>query len=85
MSIETRHWAAICRFAEVVVNGDYKGIYVFMEKIKRGSGRVVISKMTTTDISGDAVTGGYIFSLDKEPDEWFSSYTSPGSTNGNKR
>lgn len=85
MSRETGHWAANCRFVEVLVNGDYKGIYVFMEKIKRGSGRVNISKMAITDISGDALTGGYIFSLDKEPDGWFSSYVAPGSTNGNKR
>jgi CotH protein/type IX secretion system substrate protein len=79
------HWAANCRFVEVMINGDYKGIYVFMEKIKRGSGRVNIAKIATTDVSGDAVTGGYIFSLDKEPDGWFSSYATPNSTNGNKR
>ncbi len=85
MSREMGHWAANCRYVEVIVNGDYKGIYVFMEKIKRGSGRVNIAKMAATDISGDAVTGGYIFSLDKQPDGWFSSYVAPGSTNGNKR
>ena len=79
ISNEMGHWAAHCRFAEVIINGDYKGIYVFMEKIKRGSGRVNITKMATTDITGDAVTGGYIFSLDKEPDGWFSSYPVPHS------
>lgn len=85
LSNELGHWAAHCRFVEVVINGDYKGIYVFMERIKRGSGRVNIAKLNTTDVSGDAVTGGYIFSLDKEPNGWFSSFTSPGSTNQNKR
>src|SRR5258706_1588655 len=85
MSREMGHWTANCVFVEVVINGDYKGIYVFMEKIKRGSGRVNIAKMATTDVSGDPVTGGYIFSLDKEPDGWFSSYVAPNSTNGNKR
>ena len=85
MSRELGHWAANCRFVEVVLNGNYIGIYVFMEKIKRGSGRVNIVKMAPTDISGDAVTGGYIFSLDKEPDGWYSSYVAPGSTTGNKR
>jgi hypothetical protein len=85
MSREMGHWAANCVFVEVVVNGDYKGIYVFMEKIKRGSGRVNISKINATDISGDAVTGGYIFSLDKEPDGWFSSYSVPNSTSSAKR
>jgi CotH kinase protein/Secretion system C-terminal sorting domain len=85
LSNELGHWAAHCRFVEVVINGDYKGIYVFMERIKRGSGRVNIAKLNSTDISGDAVTGGYIFSLDKEPNGWFSSFNAPGSTNQNKR
>ncbi len=85
MSNELGRWAAHCRFVEVVINGDYKGIYVFMERIKRGSGRVNIAKMGNTDVSGDAVTGGYIFSLDKEPNGWFSSYVPPNSTNQGKR
>lgn len=85
MSRELGHWAANCRFVEVVLNGQYVGIYVFMEKIKRGSGRVPVTKMASTDVSGDAVTGGYIFSLDKEPDGWFSSFATPGSTNSARR
>lgn len=85
MSNELGRWAAHCRFVEVVVNGDYKGIYVFMERIKRGSGRVNIAKMANTDVTGDAITGGYIFSLDKEPNGWFSSYATPNSTNNSKR
>ncbi|TAH04810.1 MAG: T9SS C-terminal target domain-containing protein [Sphingobacteriales bacterium] len=85
MSREMGHWAANCRFVEVMVNGDYKGIYVFMERIKRGSGRVNIPKLNTTDIAGDAVTGGYIFSLDKEPNGWFSSYATPNATTSNNK
>ena len=74
------HWAANCHYVELVVNGNYKGIYVFMEKLKRNSGRVNISKMNASDISGDAVTGGYIFSIDKEANGWFSLYQPVGST-----
>jgi hypothetical protein len=85
LSNELGRWAAHCHFVEVVINGDYKGIYVFMERIKRGSGRVNITKMATTDIAGDAVTGGYIFNLDKEPNGWFSSYGTPNSSNQSKR
>jgi CotH kinase protein/Secretion system C-terminal sorting domain len=84
MSREMGHWAANTRFVELVVNGDYKGIYVFMEKIKRNSGRVNISKINTTDISGDALTGGYIFAIDKEPDAWYSSYR-PADATRNQR
>lgn len=85
ISNELGRWAAHCRFVEVFINGDYKGIYVFMERIKRGSGRVNVTKMAATDITGDAVTGGYIFSLDKEPNGWFSSFVAPFSTTQNKR
>lgn len=81
LSNEMGHWAAHCKFVEVVINGDYKGIYVFMEKIKRSTGRLGLTKMPVTDISGDAVTGGYIFSLDKEPNGWFSSFQVPNATN----
>ncbi len=80
MSREMGRWAANCRYVEVILNGEYIGIYIFMEKIKRNSGRVSISKIATTDVSGDALTGGYIFSIDKEADGWFSSYETPNST-----
>lgn len=85
MSRELGNWAANCRFVEVMLNGNYIGIYVFMERIKRNSGRVNITKMAKTDISGDALTGGYIFALDKEPDGWFSSYPAPNATNNSTR
>lgn len=78
LSREMGHWAANCRFVEVMLNGNYIGVYVFMERIKRGSGRVSIAKMGSSDNNGDAVTGGYIFSIDKEPQGWFSSYSAQG-------
>jgi hypothetical protein len=75
------HWAANCRYVELLLNGEYKGIYVFMEKIKRNSGRVNISKMASSDISGDALTGGYIISIDKEANAWYSPYTPSNAIN----
>jgi CotH kinase protein/Secretion system C-terminal sorting domain len=80
MSREMGHWAANCRYVEVILNGQYIGIYIFMEKLKRNSGRVNIPKMAATDITGDAVTGGYIFSIDKQPDGWYSAYKTPNSS-----
>jgi len=80
MSREMGHWASNCRYVEVILNGQYIGIYVFMEKIKRGSGRVNISKIAATDITGDALTGGYLFSIDKEADGWYSDYIPPNGT-----
>ena len=85
MAREMGHWSANCRYVEVVIDGDYKGIYVFMEKIKRNSGRVNIPKMNTTDIAGDPVTGGYLFSIDKEANAWFSAYATNNSTNAQRK
>jgi hypothetical protein len=53
------------RFCELVLNGDYQGIYVLMERIKRDKNRVDISKLDVSDLAGDAITGGYILRVDK--------------------
>lgn len=55
-------------FCEVIVNGDYRGLYLFMEKIKVDSGRVNILKMDDTCINNPEVTGGYITKCDKTDD-----------------
>ncbi|HEX2984020.1 MAG TPA: CotH kinase family protein, partial [Ignavibacteriales bacterium] len=50
-------YASRTRYCELVLNGEYMGVYVLMEKIKRGKNRVNIAKMDTTCISGDELTG----------------------------
>lgn len=82
---EMGRWASRCRYVEVIVDNDYKGIYLLLEKIKRGPDRVDISKLLPTDNSGLELTGGYIFSLDKQPNGWFSSFSTPNSVNQAKR
>ncbi len=62
---KTGHYAARTKFCELVLNGTYQGIYVWMEKIKHDANRVNIAKMESTDTVGDALTGGYIFKIDK--------------------
>lgn len=54
------------QFVEILINGQYQGIYVLLEKIKRDKNRVSISEITTTANSGDSLTGGYIFKVDKQ-------------------
>ncbi len=65
-------------FVELILNGEYRGIYIFSEKIKRDKNRLAISKISTTQNSGDELTGGYIFKIDKTTgsggDGWKSSY-----------
>ena len=58
-------WAPRTRFCELVLNNEYRGLYVLTEKIKRDVGRVNISKSDSTATSGDALTGGYIIKIDK--------------------
>ncbi|MCF0221769.1 MAG: CotH kinase family protein, partial [Fibrobacter sp.] len=50
---------------DLYINGVYRGVYVLIEKIKRGKYRVDVSKLKEEDISGDDVTGGYIWAFDK--------------------
>jgi len=37
------------KYCEVIINGDYKGLYIFMEKLKIDEGRINIVKMDTND------------------------------------
>ena len=52
-------------YCEVVINGDYKGLYAFMEKIKPDKNRVNIEEMDPTCNNYPEVTGGYITKADK--------------------
>jgi hypothetical protein len=73
-------YASRTQYVEVVVNGRYDGVYLLMEKIKRVAGRVNVTKMSDKDNSGDAVTGGYIFKIDKTTGSsagWSSKIPSP--------
>ncbi len=58
-------YAPRCQMVELLINGNYEGVYVAQEKIKRDSNRVDIAKLLPTDNSGVALTGGYILKIDK--------------------
>ena len=69
-------------YCELVVNGDYKGIYILMEKIKRDNDRVDIAKLDSDDLAGDSLTGGYIIKVDKYTgtggSDWLSDFPNIG-------
>ncbi|MCX8056203.1 MAG: CotH kinase family protein [Ignavibacteria bacterium] len=71
-------YASRSKFFELVINGEYKGVYLLLEKIKRDANRVNIRKLNPTDTTGDAVTGGYIIKIDKldgeNNDGWYSEF-----------
>ncbi len=58
-------WQPRFEFCEVFLNGDYQGVYLLIEKIKRDADRVDIAKLNPDEISGDDLTGGYIVKVDK--------------------
>ncbi len=58
------HYASDWRYVELVIDNDYRGVYILCEKIKRDDDRVDIAKLEPTEITGDDVTGGYILRID---------------------
>ena len=66
-------YAVRSRFVELFLNqggtkvdsNDYWGVYVFMEKIKRGDDRVDIKRLHASETSEPEVAGGYILKNDR--------------------
>ena len=50
---------------DLYINGQYRGVYALIEKIKRDKYRVNVSKLKETDLAGDSLTGGYIWAFDQ--------------------
>ncbi|RLD80615.1 MAG: hypothetical protein DRJ10_07205 [Bacteroidetes bacterium] len=80
-------WQPRYKFCEVYLNGNYHGVYMLIEKIKRDGNRVDVNKLKPDEISGDDLTGGYILKVDKiwdlTPSEYF--YTQPTYSYNNAR
>jgi hypothetical protein len=83
LSRQMGNYATRTAYCELVINGDYKGLYLLQEKIKSNANRVNVIKIKNTDISLPEISGGYITKADKttggDPIAWtMSSYA--GST-----
>jgi hypothetical protein len=65
-------------FVELTINYEYKGLYIFMEKLKRDKNRINISKLENGDIDEESISGGYIIKIDKSDmeDGSYSDYNS---------
>lgn len=81
-------YAPRTRYAELIVNNEYQGIYVITEKIKRDANRVNISRLRNTDTAGINLTGGYIIKIDKttgtDTEGFESSFLPQSNGNGQK-
>ena len=61
---------------DVMLNGEYKGCYQLCDQIEVNKDRVNITEMEPTDISGSALTGGYLIEVDAyayDEVKWFNS------------
>ena len=78
------HWGPRTVMCELTMDGDYRGIYIFTEAIKRGKDRVNISKLKKSDTAGRELTGGYLLRIDtfNDDDATFTSKV-PGVGEGN--
>lgn len=65
MSRKLGNYASRTEYCEVILNGDYKGLYVLQEKIKANENRVNVSKIEKTDNTSINLTGGYITKSDR--------------------
>ena len=72
------HYASDTRYCELLINGDYRGVYVMMERIKIDGDRVNIDKIHIPNMWDDTLTGGYVMKVDKLTGEvgysWESAY-----------
>jgi len=74
MANDMGQYASRTRLIELLINDQYEGVYVLMERIKRDENRLDIAKLNPEDLTGNELTGGYIFKIDKDDDDWYSNY-----------
>jgi hypothetical protein len=87
MSRRLGRWAPRTRLVEVIfnqngnglsfitnnnnANNDYRGVYILVETIRRGTDRVDVAAMDSSETTLPGVSGGYIFKVDApESDEY---------------
>ena len=79
------NYAVKTEYCEVIVNGEYKGLYLLTEKIKADSNRVDITKIAVGDNALPNLSGGYITKADKttggDPVAWSMAVYGGGNTN----
>lgn len=62
-------WTPTYRHVEVILNGEYLGVYQFTETVRLASTRVAIDELEPTDNTPPAITGGYLLEIDARLEE----------------
>ena len=65
LSNQIGQYASRGKYCEVMLNGNYEGIYLLQEKLKADDNRINITKIQPEDLSLPNLTGGYITKTDK--------------------
>jgi hypothetical protein len=60
-------------FCELIINGDYRGIYVLIQRIKINKNFIDIANLKFNDTTETKLTGGYLLKIDKGDDDFWSS------------
>jgi hypothetical protein len=95
LSRRVGRWAPRTKPVEVFLNQnggkldytDYNGVYILTEKIKSNKNRLEIKQIEPSDVAGEALTGGYVFKIDRaDPDEvnWITSTGVPNTESGQR-
>ena len=67
---------------EVVLNGDYIGLYMLTDKIRVGRNRVEITKQDDLETDPEEITGGWLMEIDNYEEEGQIFIQEPGDVNG---
>jgi subtilisin-like proprotein convertase family protein len=69
-------YAPRTRPCELMLDGEYIGLYMLTEKVKRDKNRIDIAKLTPSDTTGSDLSGGYIIemNINNNPGDWLSPY-----------
>lgn len=84
---KTGNYSPRLKHVEVVLNGEYMGLFVFTERIKRGTDRINIKKLDKEDTTTSKISGGYIIEASRESEiltsdyAWQSSHQSSPASN----
>lgn len=75
------NYAPRTRYCELILDGEYEGLYSFQEKPERDENRMDVAKLNNWDTSGVELTGGYLFKSNYDfyhhvPADFTSSYIS---------
>ena len=76
-SMTNLDWTPGCQSVELVLNGKHVGNYLLIEQVRVDKNRVPVTEMTPEDISGEALSGGYLLECDFHFDnkfQWLSPY-----------